>query len=484
MGLVPTITWNSPVAVDHLPFYGPVFFNLAAISLHFVGPKLLAFRLVSVAGTALLLVAAALLARIWSDDKDRWRWSVVLLAVTPQVNAGIADGAMHILAVGLEVAAVGMLAAGLTRQSRAVWTAVCAGALLTLAALTTPRSYPFVVGFFAAACVPGIFGGNGRAGRRQVAWAGVVLAAGWLLWTVVSHGGPIPWFRYMSYIALHEDTDVALLPTAVREFSFGWSAMVMAFFSVAGAVTVAILLVRDPSDTNRARASGMAFGLVATWIGLVITVVVLNYTFSIAEYYVLPLFAVLMATPRRLLDARPRLVAATMGLLFTCCLGVLAFRYVRVAATWDARDPEPLNRFVAAYVPAGSAVIGPEAPYFFPVERSGSRYRTMSPRSWADWARWVPIVEPEAMLLARQRLVAPAGQRFLLLPTDDDFPPEYECARAHLVAVFHPAANWMSRLGPIGRVNAADNLGYPETSLYRLPQNCPTGYNPTRRSSP
>ena len=27
---VPTITWNSPAAVDHIPFYGPVFYDLVA----------------------------------------------------------------------------------------------------------------------------------------------------------------------------------------------------------------------------------------------------------------------------------------------------------------------------------------------------------------------------------------------------------------------------------------------------------------------
>jgi hypothetical protein len=133
------------------------------------------------------------------------------------------------------------------------------------------------------------------------------------------------------------------------------------------------------------------------------------------------------------------------------------------------------------HVPKGSVVVGPEAPYFFPVERSGSRYRTMSPRSWADWARWVPLVEPEARLVARRRVVTPAHERFLILPTDDGIPPEYECAKNHLVAVFHPAPNWMARLGPFGLVNAMDNLGYIECSLFRLPDDCPVGYDPTIR---
>src|SRR6476646_6883527 len=50
---IPTITWNSPAAVDHIPFYGPVFFDLCALSLWLFGVRLLSVRLVSVLGSGL-----------------------------------------------------------------------------------------------------------------------------------------------------------------------------------------------------------------------------------------------------------------------------------------------------------------------------------------------------------------------------------------------------------------------------------------------
>src|SRR3954471_21223258 len=59
---VPSETWNSPVAVDHIPFYGPVFFDLCAATLHWFGVTLLSFRIASVIGWAIVVAAAAWLA--------------------------------------------------------------------------------------------------------------------------------------------------------------------------------------------------------------------------------------------------------------------------------------------------------------------------------------------------------------------------------------------------------------------------------------
>ena len=40
---IPTLTWNSPTAVDHIPFYGPVFFDLSALALRLFGRRSSAF---------------------------------------------------------------------------------------------------------------------------------------------------------------------------------------------------------------------------------------------------------------------------------------------------------------------------------------------------------------------------------------------------------------------------------------------------------
>jgi len=172
-----------------------------------------------------------------------------------------------------------------------------------------------------------------------------------------------------------------------------------------------------------------------------------------------------------------RIALSVLALTLACDVGVLAVRYARVAGTWEARDPDAIEAFIAAHVPTGSTVIGPEEPYFFPVEQTGSRYRTISPRSWADWARWVPVIEPEATLVARHRHLPAPVKRFFIWETATPVPSAYGCALPHRVAVFEPSPTRLDRLGPFRR-DAIDR-GYPGSVLYELPPGCPSGYDPT-----
>ena len=194
------------------------------------------------------------------------------------------------------------------------------------------------------------------------------------------------------------------------------------------------------------------------------------------EYFDLPLFAVVVAAPWRFFPARYRLTAVALVLLLAAQASIFAARSALIAATWEARNPDLINEFVAAHVPPGSAVVGPEAPYFFPVERSGSRYRTISPRSWADWARWVPQIEPEALRVPRQFPIEPPRDRFFIWPVEDELPEEYACASLHVVATYIAPHGFQERLGPLV---AFGDAGYPTTRLYHLPDGCPSGYDPT-----
>ena len=202
----------------------------------------------------------------------------------------------------------------------------------------------------------------------------------------------------------------------------------------------------------------------------------MNLTFNVGEYFALPLFAVVLAVPRRYLRFSSRGLAAVTAIMLTASVGLLALRYVRVAATWSARDPTPINDFIRAHVPPGSEVVGPEAPYFFPVERGGSRYRAVSPRSWADWARWVPAIEPESTAVKRRIPIEPAVARFLVWPVGDDLPDGYACAIGQVVAVYQRPRDYLRLLGPFG---GPQDVGYPASVLYRLLPRCPSGYDPT-----
>lgn len=474
---VPTISWNSPAAVDHIAFYGPVFFDLCALFERLFGVTLLSFRMVSLLGTALYVWGTVLLTRQFTTERNRPLLAATLAVLAPEVSAGAGAGAMHMLALGFEVLALAAFVRAFDRRRSGRGYAALAGVMLVCAALTTTRSYPFVFAFVVAAAVPGVFGSARLAMRHRLTAVLVVLTVGMGLFAISSHGSIPAWIRYLAYIFTHEDTDVAILPTAVRDFDFHPSALITPCAAIVGGLLAAHMLRRRDAGRGEGAHAALSFLLLCSWIELVTTATVLNYTFTIGEYIALPLFSVIAAWPG--LPVRRGVATGAVVLLLAIDTADLAFRATAVAATWAARDPDPVNAFIAAYVPARSAVIGAEAPFLFPVERNFSRYRTVSPRSWADWARWVPIVEPKATLAARAIPVEEPVARFFIWQNDSPLPDGYACAAPHAVAAFEPApiASWTPRwmrtlLGP--------EPGYPAATLYRLPDDCPTGYDPTR----
>ena len=483
---VPTIIWNSPLAVDHIPFYGPVYFDLAALALRMFGVSLWSFRLVSLLGAGVYALATALLARQFTGSRNRVLLAALLALLTPEVNLGAASGAMHMLAVGLEVLALAAFVTNVDRGRGVEW-GVMAGLCLALAALTTPRTYPMVLAFMSAGCVAMMTRGSRDAMAYRFLAAVVAFLGVMLFWTVISHGGPGAWLHYMAYISTHEDTDVALLPTAERNFSFHLSGVLTPGVAVVCGLAAAWSIRKLRGATTpgaageAARRAGLSFLLSCVWIDLVVTVAALNYTFTIGEYIALPLFSVIVAWPWGRLVVSRRMAAA--GVCALLCLDSLhvALRYVSVAPVWASHDPSRIDAFIARHVPRGSTVVGPDEPFFFAVERNGSRYRVISTRSWADWARWVPVIEPAATAAPRKYPAEPPGERFLLWPDGEDMPDTYRCVERARVATFDappPDTRWPAWV--LARSLSHADPGYPSAVLYRLPDGCPRGYDPTR----
>ena len=461
---VPSVNWFSPLAVDHLPFYGPVYFDLVAQSYHFFGFSLAASRVAGLFGALVIAIAAALLARSLSRSWTHAVVAVALVLLTPEVGVSATNGTMETLAVGFELMALAVFVRGLVADRDALTHGMAAGALLTLAMLTTPRTYPFVAAMIVSGVVFSI-GQGARPARTQIIAASGALALGLCVWAVRVHGSPLQWLKYVTYILLREDTDVAWLDTAVRRWSFSWSAMITPAWSVAASL-VAAARMRDRAAWFALLTTAMAGGL--TFSGM-------NITWTLGVYFALPFFAVVIALPWELYMPR-RLVIAGVAVLLVPVLAVAALKYARTAATWAARDPEPIGAFVERHVPPGAAVVGPDALYFFAVEGAGARYRSPFEASMADWARWVPSFDPTAAGAARDvSMTAPAG-RFLIWQAGDELPAGYSCAAAHQVGLFTPPPHYLDRLGRWGGVW---DTGYPETALYRLPPGCPTGYDPT-----
>ena len=350
---VPTITWNSPSAVDHIPFYGPVFFDLSALALRLFGVGILSFRLVSLIGTSLYVLGVVLLARQFSASRNGALFAAALVLLSPEVNFGVGTGAMHMLAVGFEMLALAVFVRHFDRRRGGARYGAAAGLCLAMAALTTTRSYPFVAAFVVAGLVPSIFGTGRLAIRFRLLATLIVLTSAMLFWAWWSHGSVSAWVRYLTFIFTHEDTDVAILPTAVRDFSFHWSGVQTLAASVVGGLAAAASLMRPAVGRDEARHAALSFLLLCAWVELVTTTVTLNYTFTIGEYIALPLFGVVVSWPREWRVVPRAVVAAGVAALLAADLGVLAYRYSAIFLTWDARNPDALNAFVDSIRAAG-----------------------------------------------------------------------------------------------------------------------------------
>ncbi len=462
-GVPSTLEAPAPTAVDHIRFYGPVYFRSVSLLFSIFGVSVSAFRALNLFGVMLFAAAGVFVCRALGGGPDRRAWTWTLLLATPEAGTASSNGRMDSLAVGLEMCAFAILLHGMVKQTRPKLYGAATGVLLSAAALTTPRTFPFLLGLVIAAIVehwraPAI----PRAVRVQAAATVVTAVAIFLLWSTVSAGGPLAWFRFMAFVATHENTDVALLPSAaVRDLMFTWWQSVTLAFSVVGAL-VAAYLMRDRDLTPQALAG--SFALVTVWTTLVATMTLFNYTFVFGIYFVLPLTTVVIALPTPLSDVLRRGAVIVALMLFLVLAGVRMGKVVHAGVTWDARDPANVDRFVASHVPAGSRVIGPGPDFFFAVERAGSRYMSFPQVSLADWARWVHYKDAPA------RLPVPSADFLLWRNDEGPPPPRIACAIQRLVATYEPPPPNIPSLGWVTETDPY--AGYPKTSLYALGGGC------------
>jgi hypothetical protein len=450
---------------DYLRFYGPVFFQAVARSFSWLGFSVFALRALSLLGAALIVTAALMLARTFGADTNRQAWIAALLVFSPEVGWAATAGRMDALAVGLELVGLAIVARGLMRRDRGRTPEILSGAFIAAAALTTPRTFPFVVSFFVLGLVVSLRPRTDGRVRHTVASALAVIVGLVALWIVFGAGGLGPWWRMMQSIATQQRDDVALL-SGPRPFGFAWWRIVTPTVAIIGGLRIQIGRPEGPRDERV--AAGFVLGVAATTF--VTTVMLFKLAFFFATFWAVPLFVVVLALSPRL-RVPPRAVAMAASCLLLFFGAVRVAKHARAAVTWSARDESRVEAFVSVHVPRGSLVVGPHYLYLFPVERSGSLYETAN-APWADWTRWIAREMRAAPPVARS---FGASDRFLFWPTNEDLvygpPPSGACAPGDAIATFEPPPDDLPHLSWL---TAADDLrGYPRATLYELSNGCP-----------
>jgi 4-amino-4-deoxy-L-arabinose transferase-like glycosyltransferase len=460
---VPTMLRDSPDASDHVKFYGPVFFRLAAASFAAFGFSVWSFRIIGVLGAFLIGVAGWLMTRAMCRDTERPLWTLLLLLLTPEVGMVATNGRMDALAVAFELLALAIFVSGLGRKGDAIGSSLAAGVFLALAALTTPRTFPFLLSFGVAGTALVAITPRRRPATIRIFVALLVPLLACAVWSTVAYGGPDRWLRTLAGIGTSDSIEVAIVSGAVRIWWIRPWRLITPAAALLGTVAALLTFRRRPSLAVEDIAA--LFGLLVGVVTLAIIVAVNNFTFLFGAYFALPLMAVVLSLPRARLPRDGVLTALVVGLI-VCDAGVRFAKYAIVATTWNDRDPEVVERFVATNVPRGSDVIGPQTHYFFAVEEAGSNYLTFSPRSWADWTR-VATIPPSV----HARIAPTPAKRFVLWPDEDALPDGLACAHNSVVARYVPPSH-AARQRFTELPYSSEVPGYPAATLYRLPAEC------------
>jgi 4-amino-4-deoxy-L-arabinose transferase-like glycosyltransferase len=477
---IPTVLAASPEAVNHGRFYGPVFFQIMALSFRVFGFSLASASIVSLLGALMIAIAGGGLVRALGGDITRQLWAVALLLVTPELGFSATNGRMDSIAVGFSMFALAVFVRGIADVRPPLGPGIVSGLLLGAAALTTPRALPFAAAFALGGGASLVLSGPER--ERRLRMLGITLAAAASIvcaWTFQAHGNPLAWIRYLAAIAPAVDVDVALAPAAVRDWQIQpWRVLSM-LAAVAGCGTAAAGLWRARAGESTL-SPAMAFALAVTTLNFAIVMLAFNLTFIFAIYFAVPLLAVVVALPFERWPVNRRALASAFVVLLTADAFIRAGKYAGAALTWSARDPARIERFVSQHVPTGSDVVGNASLYFYAVEAAGSRMLAASPYSNADWALAAPRekTRPRGATTSGAKISEQPRRRFFLWPMDESAyarPPEFACADRP-IAMFEPPPTRLAWLGRFAEYTGTP--GYPASTLFEMGRGCQPGVPP------
>lgn len=473
---VPTIlgAFPTPGRFDFL--YGPVMFILGDLDLRLVGLSLIGWRMLGYLGAVALTLAAAWVAKILDQSPTTSAAAAALVVFSQGMGARATSGRLDTVVVGLELICLGfgLRAFGIAQQKGRAWIdSIASGLLGGLAVMSTPRAYPFALGFGAAVVLEIARRTERRALVARALMVGLSALTPIVVWTLRVHSSPFQWIRFVLSTSHGDHLDVSPL------FGGSWHLMDgpllprasgMLIVLVAAIILTAFMHLRGRLPLTATDAA-LRFSLTAILINYVATFLLVA-RFWDYEIFVVPclLLAMAVVTAKILRVPTTRWVRNTVLTGWICLaaalLSIRGGKTLLWALSYEERAPGPVAEFVAANIPRGSRVFGPDNLYFYAVERAGSRYLLVYP--WAppgllnvqsfhpDWAAEVRNYSPV----------------FLVWPANRSRPAGLDSIHLFPVARFEPRKLPQAHfLGSLAR-----DMGYGPANLYRL--------SPTNNAAP
>lgn len=342
-----------------------------------------------------------------------------------------------------------------------------AGSFCGLAALSTPRAFPFILGLFVALGLESVSARKLESVARSLIIGATALLPVWA-WTLSRGISPIGWLRLIATLSRGDKLSVSpILHGSWHFFDEPFVPLVSGLL-----FTFVMVLVFGSAIVARGRTLQTEGRDVSSAIKLASIAVFINYVASFLtiarfwdyEIFVVPLvIPVLIAWTAKLLRSNvsrslARIVVGSWLIMAIVLVTIRSGKVVAWLVSYDERNPQPLHDFVSNQVPVNSRVFGPEDYYFYAVKAAGSHYLFVRPRITSG------LVSKLDHGVDWRKQLNDGGPIYLIWPKDDPIPHDLVPSNLLLEATFAP------KLGkePAGWRKAGRGSGYPPTNLYRI----------------
>lgn len=483
---IPTVLGAFPHTGRVDLFYGPLVFFLGSVDVRLFGLSITSWRLLGFFGAVGAVFLASWVSRCLDRSSAAMAASAMMVALSQGIGARATTGRLDTITITLEILSlICTLHAMRVQESRrsAFLYSALAGILCALAALSTPRAFPFVLGLFVAVALELLL-----TRTRELIARGLIIAAAALLpvwgWTSSRGTNPIGWLRFIAEVSRGDRISVS--PILYGSWHFFDEPLVPLLSGLIFTfVTLLVFTCAFGSSIFTARhTSEIEAPEVLPAVRLASIAVLINYVVSFLtisrfwdyEVFVVPLvIPVLIALTAKILRSSAprtlqRIVLVSWLVLAIILVAIRSGKVVAWLASYHERDPQPLQDFISGKVPGNSRVFGPEEFYFYAVEAAGSHYLFVRPRIPAG------LVSKLDHNLNWQEQLNEGQPVYLIWPKDDILPPGLAPGNLHLEGSFtaqrgNEPASWRK---------AGWGSGYPPTNLYRIVETQSAKNDPAR----
>lgn len=233
--------------------------------------------------------------------------------------------------------------------------AVLAGLLCAAARLSTPRSFPFVLGLFVAVGVE-----LGLARSWELTGRGLTIGAAALLpvwgWTFSQGMTPLSWFRFILTASQGDKVSVSpmlhgswhLLDEPLIPLLSGFL-FIFLMILIFGSAT--LTAQRSTKKRERDFVSGPRLASIAVLINYIATFLAIARSWDYEIFFVPLAMPVLIALTARVLRCAdslviPRVILGSWLMLAIVLAAIRSGKVVAWAASYQERDPKPLQSFI------------------------------------------------------------------------------------------------------------------------------------------